>query len=107
MTDRLELLDGFRERLRRAMELRGYSQADLGKACFTSRQAVTQVLAPERKPRSRKKGPTLWHIVKLADALRVDPGWLAFGYGSPPESVSDDTEPGAYSCASKTSFMAR
>ena len=111
MTDRIEFMDGFRLRLQCAMEIRGCSQAETSRATLISRQAITQILAQETCPRARKHGPTLWYVVKLANALRVDPGWLAFGYGSPPEAVGDDTEPGRssgyYSCASKTSSMAR
>lgn len=84
MTDRLELLDGFRERLQRAMAIRGYSQNDTARAAHLSRQAITQILAPETCDRARKMGPKLYQLTLLAAGLRVDPGWLAFGSGNPP-----------------------
>ena len=86
MTDRLEVLDGFRQRLQRAMDIRGYSQLDTARVTTLSRQAITQILAPETCDRARKMGPKLWQLTKLAAGLRVDPGWLAFGYGNPPEA---------------------
>jgi len=86
MTDRLELLDGFRQRLQRAMDVRGYSQRDTARVATLSRQAITQMLAPETCPRARKMGPRLYQLTLLAAGLRVDPGWLAFGSGNPPEA---------------------
>jgi transcriptional regulator with XRE-family HTH domain len=86
MTDRLEVMDGFRQRLQRVMDIRGYSQLDTGRACGLSRQAITQMLAPETCPRARKMGPKLYQLTLLATGLRVDPGWLAFGWGNPPEA---------------------
>jgi len=86
MTDRLELLDGFRQRLQRAMDVRGCSQTDVARGAAISRQAVSQMLAPGTCPRSRKMGPKLYQLTLLAAGLRVDPGWLAFGLGNPPEA---------------------
>jgi hypothetical protein len=86
MVDRMKVMDGFRQRLQRAMDIRGHSQTSFARASLVSRQAIHQMLAPETCQRSRKKGPTLWYIVRLAEVLRVDPGWLAFGYGNPPEA---------------------
>jgi len=86
MTDRLELLDGFRQRLQRAMDVRGYSQLDTARAAHLSRQAISHMVAPETRPRARKMGPQLFQLKKLADALHVEPGWLAFGSGNPPET---------------------
>jgi len=86
MTDRLEVMDGFRQRLQRAMDVRGYSQRDTARATALSRQAITQMVAPEACPRARKMGPKLWQLTKLAAGLRVDPAWLAFGLGNPPEA---------------------
>jgi len=31
-------------------------------------------------------GPKLYQLTLLAAGLRVDPGWLAFGSGNPPEA---------------------
>ena len=86
MTDRLEALDGFRQRLQRAMDVRGYSQLDTARVTTLSRQAITQILAPETSHRARKMGPKLYQLTLLAAKLRVDPGWLAFGSGNPPEA---------------------
>lgn len=86
MTDRLEVMDGFRQRLQRVMDIRGYSQLDAARATTLSRQAITQMLAPETCPRARKMGPKLYQLTLLANGLRVDPGWLAFGWGNPPEA---------------------
>jgi transcriptional regulator with XRE-family HTH domain len=86
MTDRLEVLDGFRQRLQRAMDVRGYSQLDTARVTTLSRQAITQILAPETCDRARKMGPKLYQLTLLAAGLRVDPGWLAFGSGNPPEA---------------------
>ena len=86
MTDRLEALDGFRQRLQRAMDVRGYSQLDTARVTTLSRQAITQILAPETCDRARKMGPKLYQLTLLAAGLRVDPGWLAFGSGNPPEA---------------------
>ena len=86
MTDRLDLLDGFRQRLQRAMNVRGYSQLDTARVTTLSRQAITQILAPETCDRARKMGPKLYQLTLLAAGLRVDPGWLAFGSGNPPEA---------------------
>jgi transcriptional regulator with XRE-family HTH domain len=86
MTDRLEVLDGFRQRLQRAMDIRGYSQLDTARVTTISRQAITQILAPETSHRARKMGPKLYQLTLLAAGLRVDPGWLAFGSGNPPEA---------------------
>jgi len=86
MTDRLEVMDGFRQRLQRAMDVRGYSQYDTARATTLSRQAITQMVAPEACPRARKMGPKLYQLTLLAAGLRVDPAWLAFGYGNPPEA---------------------
>ena len=86
MTDRLEVMDGFRQRLQRAMDVRGYSQHDTARATTLSRQAITQMLAPETCPRARKMGPKLYQLTKLAAGLRVNPAWLAFGSGNPPEA---------------------
>jgi transcriptional regulator with XRE-family HTH domain len=86
MTDRLEALDGFRQRLQRAMDVRGYSQLDTARVTTISRQAITQILAPETSHRARKMGPKLYQLTLLAAGLRVDPGWLAFGSGNPPEA---------------------
>jgi transcriptional regulator with XRE-family HTH domain len=86
MTDRLEVLDGFRQRLQRAMDIRGYSQLDTARVTTLSRQAITQILAPETCDRARKMGPKLYQLTLLAAGLRVDPGWLAFGSGNPPEA---------------------
>jgi len=84
--NRLEIMDGFRQRLQRAMDVRGYSQRDTARATTLSRQAITQMVAPEACPRARKMGPKLYQLTLLATGLRVDPGWLAFGYGNPPET---------------------
>ena len=84
--NRLEIMDGFRQRLQRAMDVRGYSQRDTARATTLSRQAITQMVAPEACPRARKMGPKLYQLSLLAAGLRVDPGWLAFGYGNPPET---------------------
>jgi len=86
MTDRLEVLEGFRQRLQRAMDVRGYSQLDTARVTTISRQAITQILAPETSHRARKMGPKLYQLTLLAAGLRVDPGWLAFGSGNPPEA---------------------
>jgi transcriptional regulator with XRE-family HTH domain len=86
MTDRLEVLDGFCQRLQRAMDIRGYSQLDTARVTTLSRQAITQILAPETCDRARKMGPKLYQLTLLAAGLRVDPGWLAFGSGNPPEA---------------------
>ncbi len=86
MTDRLEVLEGFRQRLQRAMDVRGYSQLDTARVATISRQAITQILAPETCDRARKMGPKLYQLTLLAAGLRVDPGWLAFGSGNPPEA---------------------
>ena len=86
MTDRLEVLEGFRQRLQRAMDVRGYSQLDTARVTTLSRQAITQILAPETCDRARKMGPKLYQLTLLAAGLRVDPGWLAFGSGNPPEA---------------------
>ena len=86
MTDRLEIMDGFRQRLQRAMDVRGYSQLDTARVTTLSRQAITQILAPETCDRARKMGPKLYQLTLLAAGLRVDPGWLAFGSGNPPEA---------------------
>ena len=86
MTDRLEVLDGFRQRLQRAMDIRGYSQLDTARVTTLSRQAITQILAPETCDRARKMGPKLYQLTLLAAGLRVDPAWLAFGRGTPPEA---------------------
>lgn len=86
MTDRLEVLDGFRQRLQRAMDVRGYSKFDTARVTTLSRQAITQILAPETCDRARKMGPKLYQLTLLAAGLRVDPGWLAFGSGNPPEA---------------------
>jgi len=86
MTDRLEVLEGFRQRLQRAMDVRGYSQLETARVTTISRQAITQILAPETSHRARKMGPKLYQLTLLAAGLRVDPGWLAFGSGNPPEA---------------------
>jgi transcriptional regulator with XRE-family HTH domain len=86
MTDRLEVLEGFRQRLQRAMDVCGYSQLDTARVTTLSRQAITQILAPETSHRARKMGPKLYQLTLLAAGLRVDPGWLAFGSGNPPEA---------------------
>jgi len=86
MTDRLEVLEGFRQRLQRAMDFRGYSQLETARVTTLSRQAITQILAPETCDRARKMGPKLYQLTLLAAGLRVDPGWLAFGSGNPPEA---------------------
>ena len=84
--NRLEIMDGFRQRLQRAMDVRGYSQHDTARATTLSRQAITQMVAPETCHRARKMGPKLYQLTLLADGLRVDPAWLAFGSGNPPEA---------------------
>jgi len=85
--NRLEIMDGFRQRLQRAMDIRGYSQCDTARVSTLSRQAITQILAPETCHRARRMGPKLYQLTKLAAGLRVDPGWLAFGSGNPPEAL--------------------
>lgn len=63
----------FRQRLRIAREVRGYSAVELSTKAGLGRNVVGQV---ERDPNAN---PGLKTIAKLAAALDVDAGWLTSG----------------------------
>ena len=86
MTNRIEAMNAFRERLQRSLTVRGMSQSELARVADIDRQAIGQMLMLDNKDRARRFGPKLWHLVIIADALHVDPAWLAFGRGTPPEA---------------------
>lgn len=71
-------MNHFADRLRQARNLRGMSQSALAKACGLSQGAIANY---ENKTRQTAKG-----IFQLAEALRVNPAWLAQGIG-PMEAV--------------------
>jgi transcriptional regulator with XRE-family HTH domain len=63
----------FADRLRKARNLRGMSQSALAQACGLSQGAIANY---ENKTRQTAKG-----IFQLAEALQVNPIWLAQGIG--------------------------
>ncbi|MGB3289931.1 MAG: helix-turn-helix transcriptional regulator [Burkholderiaceae bacterium] len=75
--------DQFADRLHRARNLRGLSQAALARACGLSQSAIANY---ENKTRQTAKG-----IFRLAEALQVNPAWLAQGIG--PMEVADPADP--------------
>jgi transcriptional regulator with XRE-family HTH domain len=66
------------QRIRHARQLRQLTQAQLARACGLSQGAIGNYESDSR--RSPK------NILRIADALRVEPAWLAMGTG-PMETV--------------------
>ncbi|UYO94243.1 helix-turn-helix domain-containing protein [Pollutimonas sp. M17] len=83
--------DHFADRLRRARILRGMSQSALARACGLSQGAIANY---ENKTRQTAKG-----IFRLAEALRVNPAWLAQGIGPMETGQAEDATHSTYQLA--------
>lgn len=69
---------GFSIRLRGALFIRKFTQTELARALGLNHATVS------RWQRSKSNYPGLDHLEAAAEFLNVDPGWLAFGTGTPP-----------------------
>lgn len=78
------------ERIRIAMELASMSsQSELARAVGIKPQAIQYLLDPKNNATGSK------HLVKIAEALRVNAVWLATGIGTPSDiSTPANVEPG-------------
>ena len=80
MTD-FEIVAAFQDRLRRAIELSGMSRGQLSRVTGECLSGIRFVLATPQHVRYIHDGIKLCRIIRLAKALGVEPGWLAFGEG--------------------------
>lgn len=72
-----------RERLRAAKDARaGQRWADVRKEAGLSERGLERLLS-DADPERGKRGPGLDTVERLARAVGVRPGWLAFGEGEP------------------------
>lgn len=78
------------DRIRLAMELAGMSsQSELARAVGVKPQAIQYLLDPKNSASGSK------HLVRIAEALRVNAVWLATGQGTPLEiGPASNVEPG-------------
>ena len=80
MTD-LETVAAFQDRLRSALELSGMTRSQLARETGECLAGLRFVLATPQHIRYIHDGIKLCRIIRLAKALGVEPGWLAFGEG--------------------------
>ena len=80
MTD-LEIVSAFQDRLRSAIELSGMSRGQLARDTGECLAGIRFMLASPQHIRYIHDGIKLCRIIRLAKALGVEPGWLAFGEG--------------------------
>ena len=80
MDDR-EIVAAFQARLRSALELSGMSRSQLARETGECLSGIRFVLATPQHLRYIHDGIKLCRIIRLAKALGVEPGWLAFGEG--------------------------
>lgn len=70
-----------RQRIRQARKLRGRSQGDVARALGVNRASVSMWETGETEPRPQR-------LRDLARFLTVDPEWLIFGSGNPPDGAA-------------------
>ena len=75
----------FQERLIEAMNVRGYTQTKLAKASGLSKPLICRYLQGEYKASNT-------NLVKLSNALNVNPGWL-LGLSIEMQKKEDDNTP--------------
>jgi hypothetical protein len=80
MTD-LETVAAFQDRLRLALDLSGMTRSQLARETGECLAGIRFMMAGPENIRYHHGGIKLCRIIRLAKALRVDPGWLAFGEG--------------------------
>jgi|TARA_R110000744_G_scaffold155638_1_gene271049 hypothetical protein len=79
--DNFQIVAAFQDRLRGAIELSGMSRSQLARDTGECLAGIRFMLAGPENIRYHHGGIKLCRIIRLAKALRVDPGWLAFGEG--------------------------
>ena len=80
MTD-FEIVAAFQDRLRSAIELSGMSRGQLSRATGECLAGIRFMLAGPENIRYHHQGIKIARMYRLAKALGVEPGWLAFGEG--------------------------
>lgn len=78
--DDVALIEGVRSRIIAAMAAQQIRAAPLAKRAGLNESAVRDIL------RGRSLNPGIVTMRKIADALEVRPGWLAFGEGDAHDS---------------------
>ena len=76
-----EIVAAFQDRLRLALDLSGMSRSQLSRATGECLAGIRFILAGPENIRYHHGGIKLCRIIRLAKALGVEPGWLAFGEG--------------------------
>ena len=80
MTD-LETVAAFQDRLRSALDFSGMTRSQLARETGECLAGIRFVMAGPENIRYIHDGIKLCRIIRLAKALGVEPGWLAFGEG--------------------------
>lgn len=88
------------DRIRWLIEARGYSQVEVAAKCGVTQAAISNLVTDA----SRK--PNAFTLLRLADALDADPGWILYGEGHydrrpPPERRDEAALLQAYRSMSK------
>lgn len=79
MTPPQRALWGMQARMRSRMDKLQITQTDLAQATKLSRSYIWSFFSAAALTGSRTRGPGLCTILNLAQVLKCDPGWLAFG----------------------------
>ena len=93
MTASQRALWNMQARMRARMDQLQITQAYLARATGLSQSYLWSLSSAAALTATRTRGPGLCTILNLAQVLKCDPGWLAFGEGDDPLAAMDPETP--------------